>query len=318
MSTYIITGAAGFIGSNLCHELSNQGHTLWAIDNLLTGNRDNLADLLDSSRFHFIQADICDPKTFNALPKNVDGIFHLASPASPVQYANYPMETLMVNSQGTKHVLVFAEETDVKRVVFTSTSEVYGDPLEHPQKETYWGNVNSFGPRSCYDEAKRFAEALCYTFIHKHGIDVKIARLFNTYGPNMERNDGRVISNFIVQSLAKIPITIHGDGQQTRSFCFVTDTVNALIAIMETTSTELIFNIGNPNEQSIRDIALLVQKMTNTTSTIVHKPAVEDDPRRRKPDITRARHELSWQPTITIAKGLEKTILYFTQKFYTR
>lgn len=317
MSTFIITGAAGFIGSNLCHELSNQGHTLWAVDNLLTGNRDNLADLLDSSRFHFIQADICDPKTFNTLPKNADGIFHLASPASPVQYANYPMETLMVNSQGTKLILVFAQKTNAKRVVFTSTSEVYGDPLEHPQKEIYWGNVNSFGPRSCYDEAKRFAEALCYTFIHKHGVDIKIARLFNTYGPNMERNDGRVISNFIVQSLSKKPITIHGDGKQTRSFCYVTDTVNALITMMQTSSSKLIFNIGNPNEQSILDIALLIQKMTHTTSSIVHKPAVEDDPRRRKPDITRAKHELSWQPTITITKGLEKTILYFTQKFYT-
>jgi len=318
MSTFIITGAAGFIGSNLCRELSRNDHTLWAIDNLLTGNRDNLTDLIGTSKFNFIQADICDTKTFGALPKNVDGIFHLASPASPVQYANYPMETLMVNSQGTRNVLLFAEKKNAKRVVFTSTSEVYGDPLEHPQKETYWGNVNSFGPRSCYDEAKRFAEALCYTFIHKHQKDIKIARLFNTYGPNMERNDGRVISNFIVQSLTHRPITIHGDGKQTRSFCFVDDTVNALMSLMKTTSSEYIFNIGNPNEQSILDIAKLVQKMTNTSSTIVHKSAVEDDPRRRKPDITRAQQELSWRPTVAIETGLEKTILYFTQKFYTK
>ena len=317
MSIFIITGAAGFIGSNLCRTLSKQGHTLWAVDNLLTGNTDNLVDLLDSSNFHFIQHDICDPKAYVSLPKNADGIFHLASPASPVQYARYPMETLMVNSQGTKYVFAFAQETNVKRVVFTSTSEVYGDPLEHPQRETYWGNVNSFGPRSCYDEAKRFAEAMCYTYIHKHMVDIKIARLFNTYGPNMERNDGRVVSNFIVQSLANEPLTIHGDGKQTRSFCYVTDTVTALIAMMQTSSKEHIFNIGNPNEQCILDIALLVQKMTNTSSVIVHKPAVEDDPRRRKPDIARAKKELMWQPKISISQGVEKTIRYFTQKFFT-
>ncbi|MCR4326111.1 MAG: SDR family oxidoreductase [Candidatus Roizmanbacteria bacterium] len=315
MQTVLIAGGAGFIGSNLTKTLLDQGDTVWIIDNLITGRKKNIEQYLNHDRLHFIEGDITNPTALEPLqtvPFTI--IFHLASPASPIQYANHPEETLLASSTGTRHLLQLARKTKA-RLVYASTSEVYGDPLEHPQKETYWGNVNSFGPRSCYDEAKRFGEALCYTYIHRDAVNVKIARIFNTYGPNMEQNDGRVVSNFITQALTGKPITIYGDGKQTRSFCFVDDMVAGLMALSQTKEIETtIFNLGNPHERTMLDIAQQVLALTGSQSTIVHKDKPVDDPSRRKPDITRAKTILKWEPNVHLEDGLKKTIAYFKKE----
>jgi len=315
MQTILIAGGAGFIGSNLTKTLLDQGDTVWIIDNLITGRTKNIEQYLKNNRLHFIEGDITNPTALEPLPEvPFTIIFHLASPASPIQYANHPEETLLASSTGTRHLLQLARKTRA-RLVYASTSEVYGDPLEHPQKETYWGNVNSFGPRSCYDEAKRFGEAMCYTYLHRDNVNVKIARIFNTYGPNMEQNDGRVVSNFITQAITGKPITIYGDGMQTRSFCFVDDMVAGLMALSHTEeAAATIFNLGNPHERTMLDIAQQVLTLTGSLSSIVHKDKPMDDPLRRKPDITRAKTILHWEPKVHLEDGLQKTIAYFKKE----
>ncbi|MEK9179230.1 MAG: GDP-mannose 4,6-dehydratase, partial [Patescibacteria group bacterium] len=244
-----------------------------------------------------------------------DNVFHLASPASPVQYIKYPLETLRLNTEGTRLLLEYVKENPATKILFASTSEVYGDPLEHPQKETYWGNVNSFGPRSCYDEAKRFGEALCYSYQHLFNLDIRIVRIFNTYGPNMEQNDGRVISNFITQALSKKPITIYGDGTQTRSFCYVTDLVDGLISMMQADTKGMVINLGNPQEESMIDMARKIKELTSSSSEITYHDLPEDDPKRRRPDVTKAQKYLNWNPKIQLEEGLLKTITYFKERF---
>ena len=316
MRRALIAGGAGFIGSNLTSFLIEKGILVTVIDNCITGSKKNLEQLLATNAITYIEGDIADKKTLDALKKDsFDIIFHLASPASPIQYTRYPEETMLANSYGTRNLLQFLKEGHAKRLVITSTSEVYGDPLVHPQVETYWGNVNSFGPRACYDESKRFAEALCYTYIHSYGTDIKIARLFNTYGKNMEQNDGRVVSNFIMQALTKKPITIYGDGKQTRSFCHISDMVNALFALAETSSNDYIFNLGNPEEHTIEEAAKLIKELTHSPSEIVFQPSTVDDPKRRKPDITKAKTVLQWEPHTSFKDGIIATIPYFQTRF---
>ncbi len=317
MRTILIAGGAGFIGSNLAVTLLERGDEVWVIDNLITGRIKNIAHLQNNPRFHFIQGDITQEESLRELKtKRFTVVFHLASPASPVQYTNHPEETLLASSTGTRNLLRMTRDSGSGRLVYTSTSEVYGDPLKHPQKETYWGNVNSFGPRSCYDEAKRFGEAICYTYLHRDSVDIKIARIFNTYGVHMEQNDGRVISNFITQALTNTPITIYGDGTQTRSFCYVQDMIAGLLKLSETNSTEVIFNLGNPTERTMLDIAHMIKTMVKTTSQIVHKEKPQDDPSRRKPDITRAKTILGWEPLVSLEQGLTKTIAYFKEELF--
>ena len=310
----LVAGGAGFIGSHLCSSLLEKGNTVICVDNLITGSKKNIEKLLDNNRFTFIEHDITNQFNNATIQQigTVDYIYHLASSASPIQYQNHPLETLHVNSIGTEHMLTLAKETGAK-ILYASTSEVYGDPLEHPQKENYWGNVNSFGPRSCYDESKRFGEALVYTYIKKFTVDARIIRIFNTYGPNMEKNDGRVVSNFIIQALSGKPMTIYGDGLQTRSFCYIADMVEGIIRAMETENTKgAVINLGNPDERSVRDIALLVKQMTRSKSDIVYQDLPEDDPARRQPDISNAKQLLNWKPSISLEEGLKKTIQYFS------
>lgn len=307
MSTILIAGGAGFIGSNLARILAQENHVI-VIDSLITGSTENLPKHIE-----FINGDITNEQTLK-LSLHFDCIFHLASPASPVQYARYPEETLRANSLGTWNLLRMLKDGQADQMIYTSTSEVYGDPLEHPQRETYWGNVNPFGPRSCYDESKRFGEALCYTY-RSYNCNVKIARLFNTYGPNMEKNDGRVISNFVMQALEGKPITIHGNGMQTRSFCYVDDTVEALIALWKKEIPTPIVNIGNPEEYTINEVAQKVKQCINSDSEIIHVDATTDDPQRRKPDISLARSYLSWSPHVHFNEGIQRTIPYFRERF---
>lgn len=312
----LITGGAGFIGSNLATKLLNENHEVWVLDNLLTGSKKNIESLMGNKNFTFVQGDVIEVGTIQQFNNILfDCIFHLASPASPVQYVKYPLETLRANSEGTRVVLEYVKKNPTTKIVFASTSEVYGDPLEHPQKETYWGNVNSFGPRSCYDESKRFGEALCYSYQHLFDLDIRIVRIFNTYGPNMEKNDGRVISNFITQALSKKPITIYGDGTQTRSFCYVTDLVDGLTTMMQSDTKGMVVNLGNPQEESMIDMAKKIKKLTASPSEITYNPLPEDDPKRRKPDITKAQKFLNWNPKIQLEEGLLKTINYFKERF---
>jgi nucleoside-diphosphate-sugar epimerase len=260
----LITGGAGFIGSHLTQKHINLGDEVYVIDNLITGQKDNILDFLAHETFHYYEEDIVT-FDFRKLPK-LDLIYHLASPASPIQYKKYPVETLRVNAEGTYRVLEFMKRTQSDAFVITSTSEVYGDPEVHPQTEEYWGNVNPNGIRSCYDEAKRYSEAMVMTYYRTYGLNVRIARLFNTYGPNMEQNDGRVVSNFIMQSLKQEPITIYGDGMQTRSFCYVSDTAEGLYRLVKTPSIAgQVVNLGNPDERTINDLALLVKDMTHSS-----------------------------------------------------
>lgn len=304
----LVTGGAGFIGSHLSKKLLDLGHKVVSVDNLLTGKRQNISDLEKSRNFAFVNSDV-----ENYQGEKADFTFHLASPASPRDYQKYPIETMLANSQGTLNMLFLAEKYK-SGFLLASTSEVYGDPKVHPQKEDYWGNVNPVGPRSCYDEAKRFAESLVTTFVLRKNIDARIVRIFNTYGPKMQKDDGRVISNFINQALLSKPITVYGKGEQTRSFCYVSDLVEGLIkaAFVKNTGGE-VFNLGNPDERKIIDIAKLIKKLTNSKSEIIYSPLPQDDPERRCPDITKAKRILHWEPKVPLEEGLQKTIEYYKQ-----
>lgn len=306
MSTVLITGGAGFIGSHLCELFLSEEHRVICVDNLLTGNKRNLEPFLKKDRFAFVQQDV---SKHIDISEKVDFILHFASPASPADYHAYPIQTLKVGSLGTHNALGLAK---AKKAVFllASTSEVYGDPLVHPQREDYWGNVNPIGPRGVYDEAKRFAEAMTLAYHRSHGINVKIVRIFNTYGPRMRKNDGRAIPNFLSQALVNEPITVFGDGSQTRSFCYVDDLVRGIRALLFSTATEPV-NIGNPNEMTVLELAKLIIELTGSKSKIAFRDLPQDDPKIRQPDITRARKVLGWEPGVDVRTGLQKTIEYF-------
>ena len=304
----VITGAAGFIGSHLSDELIARGHSVVGIDNLLTGDLANIAHLTGKD-FVFIKHNVTN---FIAVDGPVDVVFHWASPASPIDYLELPIPTLKVGALGTHNALGLAKAKGA-RFVIASTSEVYGDPLEHPQKESYWGNVNPIGPRGVYDEAKRFAEAITTAYHRYHGLDAKIVRIFNTYGPRMRINDGRAVPTFIAQALRGEDVTIFGSGAQTRSFCYVSDLVAGILKLMESSINEPV-NIGNPHEMSIEDMAKLIIKMTGSSSKLVLRPLPTDDPKVRRPDITRARTLLGWEPKVPLEEGLTSTIAYFRQK----
>lgn len=301
----VITGGAGFLGSHLAELCLRKGHEVVAVDSLLTGSLDNLAHI-DSPRFSFSRQNISDGV---AIDGEVGFIFQLASPASPLDYARLPIETLEVGARGTQNVLELAREKNAG-MLLASTSEIYGDPLVHPQPEEYWGNVNPIGPRSCYDEAKRFAEAMTMAYHRQHGIDTKIARIFNTYGPRMRLCDGRVVPNFIKQALEEAPLTIFGDGRQTRSFCYVEDLIEGLYRLAMS-QQHLPVNIGNPGEFTMLELARLVQELTGTSSKIEFRPLPADDPKQRKPDISKAKQLLGWKPKIALRAGLVPTLEYF-------
>lgn len=307
----LVTGGAGFVGSHLCRKLLTMGHEILCVDNLYTGNKDNILDLIDNPKFEFKRHDITFP-----LYVEVDWIFNLACPASPVQYQSDPVQTTKTNVHGAINMLGLAKRTGA-RILQASTSEVYGDPEVHPQIESYWGRVNPIGIRSCYDEGKRCAETLFFDYYRQHKIDIKVVRIFNTYGPNMSCNDGRVVSNFIVQALTNQDITLYGDGKQTRSFQYIDDLVSGLIAMIknETGFTGPV-NIGNPQEVTIMKLAeLVLSKITSSKSKIITKKLPNDDPIKRKPDITLAQQELLWSPTIDLSEGLDRTIAYFEHIF---
>lgn len=310
MQSVLVTGGAGFIGSHLCDFLVDNGYKVICLDNLLTGTKENIKHLLGDPNFEFVEADITKPLDLDT--SGLDCIFHLASPASPVDYQNYPEETLMANSTGILKILELAKKI-ASKVLVASTSEVYGDPKEHPQKETYFGNVNTFGPRSCYDESKRFAEAATYVYIHKYNLDARIVRIFNTYGPRMQKDDGRVVSNFINESLSGDVVSIDGDGSQTRSFCYVDDMVEGIVKAMFSDGTKgEIFNLGNPEEYKVKELADKIIKLTDSKSQIKYSGTFrKDDPMRRQPDITKAKKVLCWEPKVNLEEGLQKTIEYY-------
>ena len=292
----LVTGGAGFIGSHLCRRLIDEGHYVICLDNLFTGTKENVKDLLEKSNFELMIQDVTQPITL----ENIDQIYNLACPASPIHYQYNPVKTVETNVIGAINVLNLAKRTNAC-VLQASTSEVYGDPIVHPQKEEYWGNVNPIGIRSCYDEGKRAAETLFFDYHRQYGVNIKVARIFNTYGPNMQKNDGRVVSNFIVQALEGKNITIYGDGTQTRSFCFVSDLVEGIVRLMNSDkSIKGPVNIGNPSEFTVKQLAEMIIKMTNSKSMIVYKPLPEDDPKKRKPDITLAKRVLNWSPSVEL------------------
>jgi dTDP-glucose 4,6-dehydratase len=301
-----MSGAAGFIGSHLCDRLLAEGHTVVGIDSLITGSVQNVAHLAREPRFELIQADVCEPV---AVSGPIDGVLHLASLASPVDYLAHPIETLDVGSRGTRNMLELAR-THGARFLLTSTSECYGDPAVHPQVETYWGNVNPVGPRSCYDESKRFAEALTMAYHRAHGLRTNIARIFNTYGPRMALNDGRVAPAFIDQALRGLPLTVYGDGSQTRSFCYVSDLIEGLHRLMLSEERYPV-NLGNPEEWRILDFAHHLQVLMGTALPIEFRPLPEDDPKQRRPDITKAKRVLGWSPKVGLDEGLRETIAHF-------
>ncbi|MCS7152150.1 MAG: SDR family oxidoreductase [Endomicrobia bacterium] len=305
----VITGGAGFIGSHLCDYFIKKGHSVVCIDNLITGSLENIEHLFGNDKFLFIKHDVTN---FIHVLGKVDAVLHFASPASPEDYLRYPIQTLKVGALGTHKALGLAKE---KKAVFmlASTSEVYGDPLVSPQPEEYWGNVNPVGPRGVYDEAKRFAEAMTMAYHREHKISVRIVRIFNTYGPRMRLNDGRVVPNFIYQALKNKPITVYGDGTQTRSFCYISDLIEGIYKLLFKNITEPI-NLGNPTELKIIDFAYLIKKLTGSSSKIVFKPLPKDDPRQRRPDITKAKKMLRWQPKVSLEEGLKLTIDYFKTK----
>ena len=308
MARIVVTGAAGFIGSHLCEALLDRGDSVIAIDNLRTGAMANIAHLRDRD-FEFIRHDVT---RYIDVEGPVDGIFHFASPASPVDYLELPIQTLKVGSLGTHNTLGLAKAKGAK-FLLASTSEVYGDPLVHPQDESYWGNVNPIGPRGVYDEAKRFAEAITLAYHRYHGLDTKIVRIFNTYGPRMRLHDGRAVPAFMSQALRDEDVTIFGDGSQTRSFQYISDLVAGVLKLMASSTNEPV-NIGNPHEVSIKEIAEIIVKLVNSKSKLVVRPLPVDDPKQRQPDITRARTLLNWEPKVGLEEGLQKTVGYFREK----
>jgi len=302
----LITGAAGFLGSHLSDRFLADGHEVVGLDNFVTGHPDNIAHLIGQQGFEFLRHNI---STYTFVAGPIDGVLHFASPASPVDYLEHPIPTLKVGALGTHNSLGLAKAKGA-RFFLASTSEVYGDPLEHPQTESYWGNVNPIGPRGVYDEAKRYAEAMTMAYHRFHGVDTRIVRIFNTYGPRMRPRDGRVVSNFIVQALTGEPITIYGDGSQTRSFCYVDDEIDGIVRLFHHGDAEPV-NVGNPDEYTVRELAELVVELTGTRSEIVVRPLPADDPRLRRPDISRARARLGWEPKVGLRDGLTRTIEYF-------
>ena len=309
MSRIVITGAAGFIGSHLTEHFLQQNNQVIGIDNLSTGDKRNLDHLRDDKRFEFIEQDVTK---YIEVGGPVDTVLHWASPASPIDYLELPIQTLKVGALGTHNALGLAKSKNAS-FVLASTSEVYGDPLEHPQKESYWGNVNPIGPRGVYDEAKRFAEAMTIAYHRYHGLNTKIIRIFNTYGPRMRINDGRAIPTFIGRALRQEDVTIFGRGTQTRSFCYVTDLVDGILRLIDSNIHQPV-NIGNPTEMSIEEMARMIIEMTNSSSQIVFQPLPEDDPKIRKPDITRAQTQLGWSPKVSITDGLTETIKFFKKE----
>jgi UDP-glucuronate decarboxylase len=307
MKMILVTGGAGFLGSHLCDRLIARGDEVLCVDNFFTGHRRNVEHLLQHPRFELMRHDIVHP-----LFLEVDQIYNLACPASPIHYQFNPIKTIKCSTVGMVNMLGLARRTKA-RILQASTSEVYGDPEVHPQREDYWGHVNPIGSRSCYDEGKRVAEALCMDYHRQNLIDVRIVRIFNTYGPRMDAADGRVLSNFIVQALRGEPITLYGGGLQTRSFCYVDDLIEGMIRMMDQDSSTGPVNLGNPRELTVRELAERVLVLTHSSSTIEDRPLPKDDPRRRQPDITLARKLLSWEPTVSLEAGLEKTIAYFRE-----
>jgi UDP-glucuronate decarboxylase len=303
----IVTGGAGFIGSNLCDRLINEGHEILCVDNFFSGRKENIAQLLDNPNFEHIRHDVTFPLYLEA-----DIIFHLACPASPVHYAHDPVQTVKTNVHGAINMLGLAKRLGVP-IFQASTSEVYGNPEIHPQTEDYWGNVNPIGPRACYDEGKRCAETLFFDYHRQHGIEIKVARIFNTFGPKMRVDDGRVVSNFIVQALRNEDITIYGDGTQTRSFCYIDDMVEGITKFvgLDNDFTGPL-NLGNPDEYTIQQLAEIILELTNSKSNLVYKDLPRDDPKRRRPDITLAKKKLSWEPKTTLNDGIKQTISYFS------
>lgn len=302
----LITGAAGFLGSHLCDRFIRDGHSVVGLDNFITGNPENIAHLIGNERFEFVRHNI---STYTYIAGELDGVLHFASPASPIDYLEHPIATLKVGALGTHNALGLARSKGA-RFFLASTSEVYGDPLEHPQRESYWGNVNPIGPRGVYDEAKRFAEAMTMAYHRAHGVDTRIVRIFNTYGPRMRPNDGRVVSNFIVQALKGEPLTVYGEGTQTRSFCYVDDEVEGIYRLFLDGSSQPV-NIGNPNEFTVMELARIVLELTGSGSVVEHRELPEDDPKVRKPDITRARETLGWEPRVDLREGVRRTVEYF-------
>ena len=306
MKKILVTGGAGFLGSHLCEKLIHDGHEVIAVDNFYTGNKDNIINLLNNPRFELMRHDVTFP-----LYLEVDEIYNLACPASPIHYQYDPVQTTKTSVHGAINMLGLAKRLKAK-ILQASTSEVYGDPSLHPQKEDYWGNVNPIGARSCYDEGKRCAETLFFDYRRQHKLNIKVARIFNTYGPNMHPSDGRVVSNFIIQALRDEPITIYGDGNQTRSFCYVDDLIEGIIKLMATSeSVTGPINLGNPNEFSMLELANLVIELTGSKSDIIFQKLPEDDPKQRQPSISLAKAELKWEPKIELKDGLKKTIEYF-------
>jgi dTDP-glucose 4,6-dehydratase len=302
----VVTGGAGFLGSHLCDKLLYEGFEVVCIDNLITGDTDNIAHLSGNKHFSFVKHDVTD---YIFLPGNVDFILHFASPASPVDYLQLPIQTLKVGSLGTHKALGLAKEKNA-RFLLASTSEVYGDPTVHPQNENYWGNVNPIGPRGVYDEAKRFAEAITMAYQRYHELETRIARIFNTYGPRMRKSDGRALPNFIQQAITGHPITVYGDGKQTRSFCYITDQVEGLFKLLISDEDEPV-NIGNPEEISVQSIAEEIVKLTGSKSELVYEELPVNDPKVRQPDISKAKEKLGWEPKVSREEGLKKTIEYF-------
>jgi UDP-glucuronate decarboxylase len=302
----LITGGAGFIGSHLCERLVADGREVLCVDNFYTGTRRNMHSLMDHTRFELMRHDVCFP-----LYVEVDQIYNLACPASPIHYQHDPVQTTKTSVHGAINMLGLAKRVKAT-ILQASTSEVYGDPTVHPQPEEYWGNVNPIGPRSCYDEGKRCAETLFFDYYRQHRLPIKVARIFNTYGPRMHPNDGRVVSNFIVQALKNKDITVYGDGSQTRSFCYIDDLVDGLVRLMDS-KRDIVgpVNLGNPTEFTIRRLSEMVIDLTGSTSRIIHRPLPQDDPRQRQPDISKAQELLGWQPALPLAEGLTKTVAYF-------
>ena len=303
----LVTGGAGFLGSFLCEQLIQQGHDVLALDNLFTGNKRNIAHLLDNRNFEFIRHDVVEP-----ILLEVDWIFNLACPASPVHYQYNPVKTIKTSILGAINMLGLAKRVKA-RILQASTSEIYGDPEVHPQTEDYWGSVNPTGPRSCYDEGKRVAETLMSDYRRQNGVDTRIIRIFNTYGPRMHPEDGRVVSNFIVAALRSEPLVLYGDGQQTRSFCYVSDLIEGILRMMQQENCPGPINLGNPSEFTIRELAEQVVELTNSRSQITYQPAREDDPGRRRPNIQLAKDQLDWEPTVPLKEGLRHTIHYFDE-----